>query len=230
MSIISLIKKFKYRLEGKAIISPTISIKKSWIGNVYGGFYINLDSLNKESIIYSVGIGEDVSFDLELIDKIKCNIYPFDPTPKAVNFVERNISDNRFIFSKFGLSNISNHLTFYLPKNDKHVSGSLKKLKTVSKDKTIQLEFKTLSDIMKMFNHDTISLLKMDIEGAEYDIISDILDNQIQIKQMVVEFHPQLIEDGKSKTQKIIKDLFKAGYDLFAVSNNYCEYSFIKSE
>lgn len=54
------------------------------LGTVYGGWFIpNHINLNENSIIYSAGVGEDISFDLLLSDKYNCNIYLIDPTQKA---------------------------------------------------------------------------------------------------------------------------------------------------
>ena len=53
------------------------------LGTNYGGWTIPKDiNLNKDSIIYSGGVGEDISFDL-LSDKYNCNILLIDPTKRA---------------------------------------------------------------------------------------------------------------------------------------------------
>ena len=59
-------------------------------GTSYGGFYypINLDGLNENSIIYCVGVGEDISHDIMIANKLNSNIYLFDPTPRAINHVD----------------------------------------------------------------------------------------------------------------------------------------------
>ena len=42
-------------------------------------------NLNEDSVIYSGGVGEDVSFDVLLNAKYNCNIFLIDPTIKAIN-------------------------------------------------------------------------------------------------------------------------------------------------
>ena len=42
--------------------------------------YLNTKDLNSKSVVYSIGIGTDASFDLELINTFNCEIYGFDPT------------------------------------------------------------------------------------------------------------------------------------------------------
>ena len=60
-----------------------------------GSFRKNIP-LTPESIIYSVGVGEDISFDLLLSDKYNCNIYLIDPTKRAEKTLSGNIGLLRF--------------------------------------------------------------------------------------------------------------------------------------
>ena len=56
------------------------------LGTKYGGWSIpkNIE-LNNNSIIYSGGVGEDISFDLLLSHKYDCNILLIDPTQRSIN-------------------------------------------------------------------------------------------------------------------------------------------------
>jgi len=73
-----------------------------WFGNDYGGFYICPDLLkynNGEKIIYSIGIGEDISFDLDIIKEFpNCKIYAFDPTPKSIEWIKKQHLPKNMIF------------------------------------------------------------------------------------------------------------------------------------
>ena len=54
------------------------------LGTNYGGWVLPKDiKLNENSIVYSAGVGEDVSFDMILSDRYKCNIILIDPTNRA---------------------------------------------------------------------------------------------------------------------------------------------------
>jgi len=59
--------------------------------------------------------------------------------------------------------------------------------------------------------HTFIDILKMDIEGFEYEIIDQFLFEQIPVRQLCVEFHPWL---KPGETPKIIAKLRKAGYKI----------------
>jgi hypothetical protein len=59
-------------------------------GTKYGGYYYpeNLIRLNKNSIIYCFGAGEDISHDLEVACKLESDVHIFDPTPRAINHIK----------------------------------------------------------------------------------------------------------------------------------------------
>ena len=63
------------------------------IGSDYGGWIVPTSLLSRDSVCYCVGVGEDISFDLGLIRQFRCQIYAFDPTPRAKAFVE--LADRR---------------------------------------------------------------------------------------------------------------------------------------
>ena len=59
-------------------------------GTEYGGFYYpsDLDGLNKNSIIYCIGAGEDISHDIAVSHKTGASIFIMDPTPRAKEHVD----------------------------------------------------------------------------------------------------------------------------------------------
>lgn len=226
--MINYLRKLKFFIQGKYISINQIKKEKQWVGNKYGGFYIANNSLSNNSIVYSIGIGEDVSFDLDIIEKYNCKIFAFDPTPKSINWVDKNVLNKNFNFSPVGISNEKGSKSFYLPKDSKHVSGSLEKISTVNESNAVELDFDTLKNQMIKNKHHKIDLLKMDIEGSEYDVIDLIVTDKIQIDQILVEFHPHLVQDGRKKTKSTINRLESFGYKCFARSDSFLEYSFIK--
>ena len=87
-----------------------------------------------------------------------------------------------------------------------------------------------LGTIMKKLGHASVDLLKMDIEGAEYDVLTDMLTQRIPVKQLLVEFHHRWPEVGIEKTRHAIRSLNEAGYRIFNVSPSGEEYSFLRTQ
>ena len=124
-------------------ITKEISCESKWFGSEYGGFYVLPKLLNKRSIVYSFGIGKDISFDKEIIRAFNCKVYGFDPTPKSIKWCEGQTLPENFIFLPFGIAKKTGIYSFNLPKNENHVSGSIKKHNHVSAYNTIDVQMKS---------------------------------------------------------------------------------------
>jgi FkbM family methyltransferase len=230
MKLFTKIKKtIKLLLKKEYPFKVQTNTQKKWMGNEYGGFYVAPKSLNKNSIIYSIGIGEDISFDLDLITQFGCTIQGFDPTPKSIQWLKKNQPHSNFIFHEYGIDTKDGETTFFLPKNPNLISGALHKTNNAGAE-TITVPVKKITTICKELGHKHIDLLKMDIEGAEYSVIPDILSSKISIHQILIEFHHRFIDDGFKKNKEIIRMLNGNDYKIFAVSDSLMEISFIKTK
>ncbi len=199
------------------------------LGTKYGGWIIPKNLLDSGSIVYCVGCGEDISFDLSLIDKVGCNILGFDPTPRAIQYVKKvTINNTKYHFNEVGLWDKDDVLKFYAPKNSDHVSHSLLNLQRTSK--YFEAKVKRLSTIMQEHNHKKIDLLKLDIEGAEYKVINSIIEDELDIKIICVEydeyFNP-LDSSYKLRIKQSINKLVNAGFSLVCTQGNG-NYTFVK--
>jgi FkbM family methyltransferase len=198
---------------------------KVWYGNDYGGFYVCPLVLPTAPIVYSFGIGKDISFDQAMMQQHQAQIFAFDPTPDSIDWVGKQVVGKNFQFLPFGIGAKTGNVDFYLPKNPAYVSGSV--LPTLLTDKTnkITVLLKSWTDILAETAHTQIDILKMDIEGAEYDVIPTILEAKIPIKQILVEFHGRVLQH--TKTLEMVALMKKYGYEVFGISDRGEEISFI---
>jgi FkbM family methyltransferase len=202
----------------------TYKTKTERHGTVYGGWNIIPNSLNGDSIVYSFGLGEDISFDLSIIKKYGCLVHGFDPTPQVTEWLKTQDLTDKFKFHPIGLSHEDGILTFYAPVSDDLFSHTI-----IPKSNSVAVEvpcqkIKTIAESLK---HDHIDLLKMDIEGFEYKVLENLFISKIRPKQILVEFHHFFPEIGNEPTEKMIQKLEENGYHLYNVADSFCEYSFI---
>lgn len=219
----------KARIGKIAFIDIEEKREKQWYGNGYGGFYVDPTLVPDQAIVYSFGIGEDISFDKAIISNHGCKVYGFDPTPKSINYVKNNETPESFYFHPYGIGERTEMVTFHLPKNKDHVSGSVYDHKLVDEHNSVEVLLKEFNEIVSEMGHDHIDVLKMDIEGSEYVVMEGILKSGIPIKQILVETHERFFEDGKEKGKKFFKQLHDHGYRIFAISDTYQEISLVKS-
>lgn len=225
------------RHQARYLKSRMIKLPFEVFGRATSGYAVCPLRLSAESVVYSCGIGKDVSFDMDLINRYGLDVFAFDPTPQSRQFVERFVSDKRFRFFSFGVSVKDGEELFreLKPKTpDYSPSSSL----SVGSDVGKLLSVKTLSTIMKDLNHNKIDLLKLDIEGAEYDVLRDLLIKNIDVEQIVFEMHPILLNlslrkwgfsrIGLMRSQELLHLLESKGYRAFYQSERGTEFSFIK--
>ena len=183
--------------------------------------------ISESSIVYSFGVGEEISFDRELIHHFRATVHAFDPTPRSVAWVDTQALPDQFIFHSYGVAAQDGLRRFTPPRNQGHVSHTL--LERDSPWDAIEVPVQRLPTIMRTLGHARIDLLKMDIEGAEYEVVTDLLDSGIVVEQLLVEFHHRWPEVGISRTTHAIHQLNKAGYRIFSVSASGEEYGFLKT-
>jgi FkbM family methyltransferase len=166
-------------------LAPTGAVPVIRLGSAYGGWVIPVDLVRRDSVVYSGGVGEDVSFDLDLIARTGCEVWAFDPTPRAIDF-QRGLAENRFHLLPVGIWSSDESRRFFGPVDEHHVSHS-----TVAgerSDRYFDADCKRLATLMGQLGHTRIDLLKLDIEGAEYEVLSSL--PRPQPACICVELHP----------------------------------------
>jgi hypothetical protein len=84
-----------------------------------------------------------------------------------------------------------------------------------------------LGTLMKQNHHSFIDLLKLDIEGSEYGVLDNILEARIPVRQILVEFHHELLP-GIRRSQSFWSGfrLLAKGYKLISIVGT--TYTFIR--
>jgi FkbM family methyltransferase len=165
-------------------------------------------------------VGHGISFELELAKIMRQPVLVFDPSPTGIATIAR--SDTRNLeFFPVGLAAHAGSIEFSLPKDAEEGSYS------VVQDgiKTIFFDCYDLPTIMSKNGDSSIDLLKMDIEGFEYDIVNELLDAHLPVRQVCVEFHDWL---RPGSTLKTITRLHRAGYRI--IHKRRGDYTFLLEE
>lgn len=189
------------------------------LGSDYGGWYVPTHGLGPDSVVYSAGLGQDISFDKELIARYGCTVHGFDPTPATIDFLAAQFSagalPDLFRFKPVGLWNAETELQFFAPKTRGWVgSYSALNLQGTEERESIWVPVKRLSALMRENGHTQIDLLKMDIEGAEYRVIDEIVASRIPIRWLCIEFDQPV---PFWTTNRALRRLKECGYQLCKV-------------
>jgi FkbM family methyltransferase len=196
-----------------------------------GGWCFIPDDLSQDSIVYSLGVGDNIEFDLALIRKYGVEVHAFDPSPPSIDMLGDRDLPSQFHFHTWAVAAEDGSLTLYpCARKDGSKSDIMYTLIAgdASVDDPIEVPAFSLSSITTKLDHDRIDLLKMDIEGAEYEVLDGLLASDLKPTQLLVEFHHRFPGIGLEKTADLIKRLGHAGYKIFAISDIGREVSFLR--
>lgn len=173
-----------------------------------GGKWISdPQSLGPRAVVYSFGVGNNISFDVEMAGLFGCEVHAFDPGPS----VERSfagchpgqaVGTGRFWYHPVGLGPTS---------TDPEKAGDL-----VIEGRACPV--KRLSELAAELGHTRVDILKIDIEGGEMPTLLEILSSgtlaNLSVKQLLVECHFWGNEEWTSFV-RIVGLLRQQGYLIF---------------
>jgi FkbM family methyltransferase len=223
------VKLFLKRMVGREIwLRPDIHVNTA----KYGDWTVCPDLLTEGSIVYSLGLGEDVAFDFELASEKKLEVHGFDPTPNSAEWLSGQASPDGFYFHPWAVTSDDGIVT--MGPRIKHDGRLSRDMFTVvgaaaASEHAIEVPAFSLPTIMTKLGHHAIDLLKIDIEGAEYGVLASLLASSIRPAQILVEFHHRFPGVKKSMTVEAIQDLRRAGYRIFHIADTGRELSLIRS-
>ena len=213
---------------GKEVfVRRDVRCKYEIFGNAGAAFGILPNLLSSRSIVYSFGIGTDISFDLTLVRRFGLEVHAFDPTPRSLAWLKTQTLPPLLHVHEYGISNIEGLLPFSEPACPNHVSHTL--VARAGLAQAVTAPVRRLRSIMRDLGHTSLDLLKMDIEGAEYGVISDMLESGVLVRQLCVEFHHRWPEIGSARTAEAIRSLREVGYRIFLISPDGEEYCFVQA-
>ncbi len=251
-----MLEKFRHRLKSSAArqrlrASPTYARTKVFLKRIagkelwlrpeihlplfqYGEWALCPDFLaNNRPNVYSFGIGDTIEFERLLIERFRVEVHGFDPTPSVGSWLKDIKVPSGFHFYPWALAGRDETLEFY-PRLRRDGATSTR-IHTIVREagktsRGITVKAKRLPTIMAELRHDAIDVLKMDVEGAEYQVFSDLLYSEIRPMQILVEFHHRFETIGKDKTRAAIRQLSRAGYQVAFVSATGREVTFVQRQ
>lgn len=181
-------------------------------------FNNSINSLNKNSVVLDIGanIGNVSSY---IIEKTQSKIYAFEPNVFCYQVMVRRFLDNpRIKIFNLGVSNYTGLSNFYLHEKSTGINdfnylegSSLKKNKdNVSEKNSVKINVINISEILSKFK--TIDLIKIDVEGSEYEIIPFLISERHKIKTVLCEFHGSPKKFNYKNTGTIKNNKFTQNY------------------
>jgi FkbM family methyltransferase len=206
-------------------VRPQCSVPLVSLGQGPGSWAVWPNGLGSSSVIYSCGVGRDISFERAMIERYGVTVHAFDPTPLALTWARSQQLPPNFHLHEMGIAPYDGVARFQPPSKAKFESYSM--VRRSGLGHSILAPVRRFGTLAEMLGHTRVDILKMDVEGAEYEVLPDILSSSIPVGQILVEFHHRWKEVGAAQTRRAIASLDAAGYVVAAVSSAGTEYTFV---
>jgi len=205
MKIDVLLRKYLHTYPHWRFAPPRVQVQRALqvIGSDYGGYSLDPSLIGPGTVVYSLGVGQDISFDLALIQRYGLTVHAFDPTPRVKTWLASQVLPEQFHFHDVGIADFDGDGIFYLPLRQDYISHSLIRARQYSRG-SIQVPMIRLHTAMQRLGHNRIDLLKVDIEGAEYTVLQDLIQERIPVTQILIEFHHRLSSVGTRATKRML--------------------------
>lgn len=202
------------------------------LGTRYGGWWIDRSALTSAPLLIDCGLGRDISFPGAFLGYFGGRVIGIDPSPASIEHCRNRCPAGMEIWQKAFWTCAGETLTFHLPRAEMQlplgadgISGSLVDSHAyVGGGEQVTVTTTALGEVLARTSLEECDILKLDIEGAEYDVLAHLCarGDLARVRQLLVEFHHGATHHTLAETEATVARVEQAGFKLMHVEGrNY---------
>lgn len=209
----------------RAGVLPVVAGELRSFGQASGRWPVLVDRLSSEPTVWSFGVGFDLSFECEFLSACGGRVRAFDPTPRSFEWASTLSKPSGLRVERVGLGAENGEASFVEPRDPRSANFRVISSRGVSSEErpVVRCPIRRLETFVDDLGEKP-DLLKIDIEGGEFDVIGQIAD--LRPEQLLIEFHHGMWGYAFDDTCEAIRTLGRAGYSPFWVSRRGLEFGF----
>ena len=205
----------------------------NFFGSAYGGYALPTELVRGRTGL-SFGAGEDISFEVSVARDLAATVHIYDPTPRAIEYCRRTISEydaygeGQLFIHPYGVWSECKTERFYAPSDPVHVSHSILNMQHTTE--YFVAECLSPGEILNRHKLKGISFVKMNIEGAEYEVVNAMFNAHIKPDVICITFdelHSPIDENATHRLRKLVKRFYSESY--VPVHSLHCKVTFVHS-
>lgn len=176
--------------------------------------------LSKLNTVFDLGANNGLFIQKMLSNGVK-NVHAFEPNPNAlINLYDKYENNNNVKIINKAISSKSDKLTFHYHPENSTISAFNRHHLTphLPPNELLEIQVNTirLDDYCNLNSINDIDLLKIDVEGAEYDILENLDDAFYKkVENILIEYH----DNHSGQLRNLIKFMRDRGY----IINDFCD-------
>jgi len=172
--------------------------------------------------IYCFGVGDNAAWEEAVLERHGAEVFAFDPTPVSAAWVAQRPWPRGWHFAAVGLAAADGELGFRAPRK-----GANYVPVTEGAPADLRAPVRRLATLVAERGHDRLDVLKLDIEGGEYDVLARDLPLPVPVDQLLVEFHHGMDGHSLGDTLAALAALRREGFKLFWISPRGLEFGLV---
>jgi FkbM family methyltransferase len=181
---------------------------------------IQIENIDEESVV--VDIGSNFGEVIRALTDTGCRIYSFEPHPLFYNILKEEYSDRErvFLFDS-AVWTCNQKRNFYFKNSPTSLNGGATLMAEKSNILNLNLNVKvTCLDIAEVVDAlEFVDVLKMDVEGAEYELLDRLYETGVykKVKSIYFEDHSRKMESARffNLKQKVITNYSESDKELY---------------
>jgi len=185
-------------------LSYTVSSLKFLDSEQKNSILSSSDRLNNSSIVFDIG-GETGNWAMQVYSKYKPNLYIFEPNPVSLKVLEEKFAGKNVNIFPYGVG--AENTTANLS-NSGMGSSVYNSSPGYTKSEKFDIEIRDIVEVVKELSLETIDLIKINIEGGEYDLVPHMINTGLvnKCKIIRIQFH-DWIPNAFAMRKQIVRKL-----------------------
>ena len=159
-----------------------------------------------------------------LVEKPDCRVVTFEPSPNVLPFLQRTVAESthreRWTLVPKAVGARSGRLTFHLSSPANSVYDGIQPTGRAESTGQVEVEMTTLDETWRALGSPRISLLKCDVEGAEWDVLQGASEClRAERPPILLEWNVDNLAAYNRPPASLLDFAREANYQLYAVPN-----------
>lgn len=161
--------------------------------------------LTSDSVVLDIG-GFKGDFAERISNKFKCTIHIFEPMKAAARYIGNRAKKNPKVFvHPVGVGGKTEDITIYIPKGKDEATMHPGDTEVAKEE---QIKVVDVVDVINNVDAEHIDLMKLNIEGAEFDLLDRLIEKGLhkKVTDIQIQFH-KIADDSEERRDKIRQKL-----------------------